>query len=159
MCSIRSISWMHPDHSRWTPPSYWFSFFPADQEIASRVQLFFFRFFCCCYPFMLISQIQTMGHAALLLWAPAHTGALQVGGGGPLMLMPWVTNHQLCHVLPPRLFFSDSLIQGAIIKQGSKIPQPLEDAGTYTVYILYIFTVYIYIYILYIYIYILYHKP
>ena len=78
---------------------------PVDQEIASRVQLFFFRFFCCCYPFMLISQIQTMGHAALLLWAPAHTGALQVGGGGPLILMPWVTNHQLCHVLPPRFFF------------------------------------------------------
>ena len=33
-------------------------------------------------------------------------------------------------VLPPRVFL-DSLIQGAIIKQGAKIMQPSEDAGIY----------------------------
>ena len=33
-------------------------------------------------------------------------------------------------VLPPRVFLA-SLIQGAIIKQGAKIMQPLEDAGIY----------------------------
>ena len=75
------------------------------KKLPAGSNVFFFRIFCCCSPFMLISQIQTMGHAALLLWAPAHTGALQVGGGGPLILMPWVTNHQLCHVLPPRFCF------------------------------------------------------
>ena len=52
----------------------------------------------------------------------------------------------------PQILFSDSLIQGAIIKQGFKIPQPLEDAGTYTVYIyIYIYIPCIYIYTVYIY--------
>ena len=42
-------------------------------------------------------------------------------------LMQWFTNHQFC----PWDCCLDSLIQGAKIKQESKILQPLEDAGVY----------------------------
>ena len=54
-------------------------------------------------------------------------------------------------VLPLRVFV-DSLIQGAIFKQGAKIMQPLEDAGVYIYIYIYICINQLYV-IIYIYIY------